>query len=378
VTGHDDPNGRRCRILVGPLVDKDNNNAQALNARNLLARFSDPHLDWISPHYGVPDERVSARQCVTLQRLWHWRFWMISKMLFYQKRADIMFYPGFYWFDEWGWRLRELMGRRVPVIAILESLVGDEARERLLSEHAGHPVYCSRAEPAIRARVDRLYARADHIVAISPFLAKMGRLLYGDKCSVIPLGIDAKLFYPNDQRDNARPFTVIGAGSISKHKRASLFVELADAFPDIQFLWYGDGYGRAALVHAAQARSRRNLHFAGAVSPPMLADAFRAADLFVFPSIAEGVPKVVQEACACGLPAILMGYYESPSVRDGVNGYVVWDDDQLFRRVGELSHDRGLSRKMGIQSAGMAAGWNWDQVALEWESKIRQWVPSNR
>ena len=44
--------------------------------------------------------------------------------------------------------------------------------------------------------VDALYRRADHVIAISPFLAEMGRRRYGDKFSVVPLGINDSIFIP--------------------------------------------------------------------------------------------------------------------------------------------------------------------------------------
>jgi glycosyltransferase involved in cell wall biosynthesis len=90
----------------------------------------------------------------------------------------------------------------------------------------------------------------------------------------------------------------------------------------------------------------------------------------VLPSLAEGVPKVVQEAVACGLPAIVFGYYETPSVVDGENGFVVWSLEQLLERTGELSADPNAARAMGRKGATMAEEWDWDRVAPLWEARI--------
>ena len=46
------------------------------------------------------------------------------------------------WFEDWGRRLRRLTGRRVPMVATLEGLLGGADREREYSEWAKHPVYC--------------------------------------------------------------------------------------------------------------------------------------------------------------------------------------------------------------------------------------------
>jgi glycosyltransferase involved in cell wall biosynthesis len=96
--------------------------------------------------------------------------------------------------------------------------------------------------------------------------------------------------------------------------------------------------------------------------------------MFVQTSWAEGVPKVVQEAAACGLPIVLFGFYEAPSVQHDVNGYVAWSDEELTRDVGALLDDPGRRQQMGAESARLARAWNWDAVAPEWEAKILEVV----
>ena len=110
------------------------------------------------------------------------------------------------------------------------------------------------------------------------------------------------------------------------------------------------------------------------MQPTELAEAFRSADLFVMPSVSEGVPKVTQEAAACGLPVVLFGYYEAHSVVDGENGYVVWDDDQFYDRVAELLADGEQRSRMGAKGASMALNWSWDVLALRWEAQILEVV----
>jgi hypothetical protein len=356
-------------LFVGQLVDSVNNNPQVLNTRALLSRFSDPRLRWLAPNYHAPDQAVASSPHVRLVRLWRSRLWQIHKMALYQSQVDAIFYPNAYWFDDWGMRLRKLCGRQVPVIATMEGFGGDEARERQLSEWAGHPVYCQRVLPKLLTRIDRVLNDATHIIAISPFIASLGRRLYGDKFSVLPLGIDGTVFHPHNRRQRER-FTVVGAGRMYANKRPDLFLTLAKRFPEVDFIWYGDGEMRQDLIREAQERTCRNLSFPGPVPNHELAERFREAHLFVLPSWAEGVPKVTQEAAACGLPVVIFGFYEAPSVVDGVNGYVVWDDNELFARIGALIKHQDTAASLGARGTEMAREWGWDTIAPLWEERL--------
>ena len=365
------PDSPRVRILVGQLVDEANSNPQCLNAKALLARSASTQLQWTAPCYGPPDPRVEASRHVRVVQLWRGNLWMWHKFLFYQRPADAIFYPGVYWFDDLALQLRRKMGRKIPVIATMEGFAGNEARQRELSQLAGHPVFCQPVSARLLARIDRVLREADHVIAVSPFIARLGGRLYGDKFSVLPLGVDLKIFFPAATRV-VTTFTVVGAGRLYENKRPGVFLDLARRFPAAAFVWYGDGELRDLLLAEAVRLGLRNVEFRRALPNRALAEEFRRADLFVLPSRAEGAPKVTQEAAACGLAVIVFGYYEAPTVVNGENGYVVWSDDELYWRVGELMKDRAMAASMGRRGAEFATRWDWNKVAPQWESRVLQ------
>lgn len=357
------------QVFVAQWADRDNNNPQILNIRALLARFRNPDIEWIVPYYGEPDPALIDRKNICLVKLWRWRFWTWHKFLLYQMNVDAIFYPNAYWFDDLALQLRRMTGRKVPVITTLEGMAGNEERERQLSEWAGHTVYCQQVPDSLLRRIDRVHGEADHVIAISPFLAKMGSRLYGNKFSNIQLGIETNIFFNSGRSLNER-FRVIGVGSFQKRKPPEVFLELARHFPQADFVWYGDGEDRQRLLNEKEERKIINVDYPGPMPNHKLADEYRKADLFVLPANSEGVPKVTQEAAACGLPVIIFGFYEAPSVIDGENGYVVWNDEELFARVGELIDDPEKALSMGVNGAEMAKDWDWDIVATRWEAKL--------
>jgi glycosyltransferase involved in cell wall biosynthesis len=147
-------------------------------------------------------------------------------------------------------------------------------------------------------------------------------------------------------------------------------LDLARRYPEADFVWYGEGELRRPLADEAARRGLRNLSFAGPLAPSALAEAFRKAEILVLPSLSEGVPRITHEAAASGLAQVIFGFYEAPTVADGINGTVVWSDEELERRLGELLADRERTRAMGMAGVEMARAWTWSRLAPLWQEAI--------
>jgi glycosyltransferase involved in cell wall biosynthesis len=81
---------------------------------------------------------------------------------------------------------------------------------------------------------------------------------------------------------------------------------------------------------------------------------FRAADVFVLPSIREAQPLALLEAMACGVPSIATRLAGATDVliEDGRNGRLVPadDEDALATALGELLADEAAARLMGARA----------------------------
>jgi glycosyltransferase involved in cell wall biosynthesis len=163
---------------------------------------------------------------------------------------------------------------------------------------------------------------------------------------------------------------IVCAANVSAHKQPHIFLKLASRFLNADFVWFGEGELRAALSEQAIKAEITNLTFPGVLTHEALAREFSSSDIMVLPSRNEGVPKVTQEAAAAGLAQIIFGFYEAPSVVDGINGFVVWSEEEMVERLARLIADRDLVQRMGRAGAQMAASWSWDLVAPKWEDQI--------
>lgn len=355
--------------FVPTLVDANNLNAQVNNARAILGGWDVPGWRVNALAYGEPDQRVAANSKIQVIKLWRRHAWYVHLFLRYLRPCDLIFYPGAYAMDAAGLRWRRRLGFSAPVVATLEGLVGDKSREAEYTAIAGHQVSCQHVPTNMIMRLDELYRRSDHIIAISPFLAKMGQSRFGNKFSVLPLGIDGTIFYSEARKQNNR-LKVVSAGGVKANKHPDVFFDLARRYPQADFVWYGEG----DLLNGLRARvvqlDLNNLSFPGALPPRELGRAFRNAAIFVLPSKSEGVPKVTQEAAACGLAQVIFGYYEAPSVVDGQNGFVVWNEEAFMEKVGELIDNPLLVASFGKTGAEMALAWDWAVVAQQWRERL--------
>lgn len=159
---------------------------------------------------------------------------------------------------------------------------------------------------------------ADAVIAVSQDLMKqvIGHGVDRDRVSVVYGGVDRNRFYPGSQREAQRELRLAGTGPILLFVGNLVPVKAVDvlltacsrlvkAYPQLQCHLIGDGRLRKKLQHQAAALSLENqLQFHGVVEHSQLPTWYRAADLVVLPSLAEGVPNVLLEAIACGRPYV--------------------------------------------------------------------------
>jgi glycosyltransferase involved in cell wall biosynthesis len=363
---------RLLNILVPRCIDTNNVNAQNLNAKALLARFKQPNVRWHCWHFNTPDPAVIANPQVSAIKLPSHRFWPYAAIWQYQRSYDAIFYPGNEAFDARALALRQLRGQQLPTLCTLEGMPGDAAREQLLRERTGWQVQCfrPRSGPAWTTHHDAVRTHASVHIAISPYLATLGRCLYPGPWAVLPLGVDGSLFNTSARQGYAERPLVLGAGTLYENKQPQFFLTLAKQNPQAEFCWLGDGPMRQSLLSEAQQQGLNNLQFPGGCSQAELTQHMQRASLFVLPSLSEGVPKVTQEAAACGLPVVLFNYYQAPVLMNGETGYAVSTNEELFQRVSELLNDPAKLARFGAASAALAKAWDWDKVAAQWEALI--------
>jgi glycosyltransferase involved in cell wall biosynthesis len=100
------------------------------------------------------------------------------------------------------------------------------------------------------------------------------------------------------------------------------------------------------------------------VSTSDLVAAYQTADLFVFPSVAEGFGQVLLEALSCGLPILSTTHTAAPDlIEDGVEGFIVEPrrPDLLAKHMAWACDHRSDLASMGRRARSRAEMFTWSR-----------------
>lgn len=163
---------------------------------------------------------------------------------------------------------------------------------------------------------------------------------------------------------------VLYLGRLAPKKGLEYLIE-AMAEIDAQLTIVGDGPQRSHLERIA-AETDAEVIFEGEVDPNEVGDYYQSAAVFVLPSIeGEGMPNVVLEAMAWGLPVVATNSGGVPTlIDDGSNGYLVSmrDSDVLVDRISILLADETHRQQLGQRARTLVSenySWSALRSALE-------------
>lgn len=170
---------------------------------------------------------------------------------------------------------------------------------------------------------------------------------------------------------------VVTAGRLVAWKRVDRVIAAVAQLPEeVGLVVVGDGPERAHLEGVAQALGIADrVHFAGQRSKSETLSLLAAGDLFVLNSTYEGLPHVVLEALALGVPVIATAVGGTPEVvADRINGRLVapTDDGALTAALRELVASPGERRRLAARARQTAARFAMPRMVEATEAVLRQ------
>jgi glycosyltransferase involved in cell wall biosynthesis len=174
--------------------------------------------------------------------------------------------------------------------------------------------------------------------------------------NVIPWtrGVDRETFWPSKHRFTSDKVILLNVGRVSKEKNLEAFYEMD--FPNCQKIQVGDGPMLKKYI-----KRYPDVHFVGAKRGRELADFYRNADVFVFPSSWDTFGLVMIEAMACGTPVAAYPVQGPLDVIDVDTGVMDEDLATAVRRALDLN-------RVAVENASHR--WNWERA---WEIFKETW-----
>lgn len=182
-----------------------------------------------------------------------------------------------------------------------------------------------------------LIQRFDRIIAINDetkdfYISQYPQL--NEKISVIPNGVDLNEFMPieyinkNKYGVNKENKTILYVGRFDKIKGLDLLLHAIKLLQDedlkIQLILVGEGPEKSHLRKIIEQLKLKNVRLIETIEHSEIPNIMNCADIFALCSSGEGMPAVVLESLACGVPVVSTKVGDVHKVvHDGISGYLI-------------------------------------------------------
>jgi len=224
----------------------------------------------------------------------------------------------------------------------------EESEESKLKHHLSYR-FCMKY-------VDKIISVSD---GVKQFLVEE-RNIPISKIHTIHYGIDLKKFRKKDEKMKRKEFgfsvsdKIVGVlARLTVQKGHTYLIDAASQiikkYPGVKFLFVGDGPLRSKLTEQIEQMNLNNhIHFTGFRHD--VKELLNMFDLFLLPSLFEGLPNVILEAMACSLPIVATAVDGTPeAIIDGECGILIppKEPGAIVKGVIKLLDDPELAQRLG-------------------------------
>jgi glycosyltransferase involved in cell wall biosynthesis len=217
---------------------------------------------------------------------------------------------------------------------------------------------------------------ADALVANSSGLRDIARAVAPlAKVEVIPNGVDARRFTPPQVPRAEGPIRILFVGRLEPYKGVDTLLNALAALKQqatkpFSLRIAGDGSLKAQLIADAQRMELGDsVEFMGWISADQIPQVYQSSDIFVLPSVVEGMPNGVLESMSTGLPSIASRVPGTEElITDGETGITFnpGDVESMTAALKSLIEDDEARARMGNAARMAAIERSWEKVAAQY------------
>ena len=203
-----------------------------------------------------------------------------------------------------------------------------------------------------------------------------------DRTAYIPSGVESRFNLPRHY-DSSSPLKLLYAGTWLDQRGIfylrDALERLVPRIPGITMTFAGCGLPPEVINEFFGPKLTSSIVILPVVPSEQMQQLFAAHDVFLFPSLMEGLPSVLLEAMASGMPVITAETCGMPDVvEDGFNGLLVSPADSaaIEEAVLRLAASSELRQSLGQEAQRTMARYTWERSALMLEKLFRHVIAS--
>jgi glycosyltransferase involved in cell wall biosynthesis len=206
----------------------------------------------------------------------------------------------------------------------------------------------------------KVWKNASAVIPNSEGLRKLAGKTLKREFTVIYNGIDTEQFKPPETKEFSDKVQLVSTGRLIERKGFDHLIDALKGLDDFELTLIGEGNLEDELKEQAK-KNKVRVSFPGRIEHEDIPGYLQEADIFVLPSLNEGMSNSLLEAMACGLPVLVTDVGGSKElVKD--NGFVVKKGSVKALKDALLKYDRKIIKKQGKQSRKIAEDMSWERV----------------
>jgi L-malate glycosyltransferase len=209
-----------------------------------------------------------------------------------------------------------------------------------------------------------IWSNAKAVICNSLKLKELALKTKKIKIDIIYNGVDTDEFKPLNNKKKNKVLTLISTGRLIERKG---YQYLIPALPkNVKLQLIGDGDYLFKLKKLAKDNNV-DVEFIGSLNHSEIKKYLQTADIFVLPSLNEGMSNSILEAMACGLPIITTNTGGSQELING-NGFIVEkkSSKDLRKSIETFINEPKIIKNMGNKSRKISEKLNWMNVKKEY------------
>lgn len=271
--------------------------------------------------------------------------------------------------------------RKAGIPTVLDVPIGHQrtCQELMAEEHSRYGItYGSRSLERWTRAYERSYDLADKLVVGSSFVRQslIDRGIDAEKIMINPYGVDTgfwtEAFHKRRNKDS-KTMTFVYAASVGLRKGAHYLLRAwrKANLKDCELLVCGANY---LPNHVEFSEVPKGVKFLGPKTHEQLRELYSKADVYVLPSLFEGLARSGLEAMTAGLPAIVT--WETgltDMVTHDLNGWVVpsRNDKALAACLRKCALDREATAEAGVRAHEIATNYSWKAYGARCATIVR-------